>query len=115
MAAPVLADARAYLTAVRGVAIIDNPAPREPDCMAFVMAGIRCYEVRATAADASAAHHLRDGEWLALAESGTANAAFASIAAHVGRIGHLPAWHAPGTDAAWAQREAIRWDGGGTD
>ena len=101
MANPILADARAYLAGLRGVTIVDRPAPYEPHCVAFVIAGIRCYEVHASASGgASAAHHLRDGEWLALAEGATVNGAFASIAAHVERIGHLPAWYAPGTDAA---------------
>lgn len=49
---------------------------------------------------AGAAHHLRDGEWLALAAGATVNGAFASIAAHVERTGDLPAWCSPETDAA---------------
>ena len=101
MAHPALADARAYLAGLRGVTVFDRPDQRDPGCVAFVIAGIRCYEVHAWAdGGASAAHHLRDGEWLALAEGATVNGAFASIAAHVERIGHLPAWYAPETDAA---------------
>ena len=100
MAHPAIADARAYLATLRGVTIFDWPDPGDPGCVAFVIAGIRCYEIRASADGASAAHHLRDGEWLALAAAATVNGAFASIATHVERIGHLPGWYSPGTDAS---------------
>ena len=100
MADPVLADARAYLATLSHVTILDDFDPREPDCLAVVFASVRYYEVRMRAAGASAAHHLRDGEWLPLAAGATLNGAFASIAARVGRIGHLPAWYSAETENA---------------
>ncbi len=101
MAHPALADARAYLAGLRGVTVFDRPDERDPGCVAFVIAGIRCYEIHATDAGvARAAHHLRDGEWLPLASGGTVNGAFAAIALHVERVGHLPAWYSAETDAA---------------
>ena len=95
-----LADARAYLATLPHVTILDDFDPREPDCLAVVFASVRYYEVRLLAGGASAAHHLRDGEWFALASGTTVNDAFASIAAHVGRIGHLPAWYSAETENA---------------
>lgn len=100
MADPVLADARAYLATLREVTIFDWPDPGDPTCVAFVIAGIRCYEIRRGPVGAAAAHHIRDGEWLPLAIGATVNGAFAAIAAHVGCIGHLPAWYSPETEAA---------------
>lgn len=100
MAHPALADARAHLTGLRGVTVFDWPDPREPDCRAFVIAGIRCCEIRASHGGiARAAHHLRDGEWLGLAEHVTVNGAFAAVAARVERTAHLPGWYSPATDA----------------
>ncbi len=100
MADPVLADARAYLATLPNVTILDGFDPREPDCLAVVFASVRYYEVRKLDAGALAAHHLRDGEWLPLATDATLNQAFAAIAAHVERIGHLPAWYSAETEAA---------------
>ncbi len=90
----------AYLTGLRGVTVFDWPDEREPDLRAFVIAGIRCYEVRVSAAGTTAAHHLRDGEWLPLAAGATVNGAFAAVALHVERVGHLPGWYSAETDAA---------------
>jgi hypothetical protein len=100
MADPVLADARAYLTRLPNVTILDGYDPREPDCLAVVFCGIRYYEVRMVGDGVLAAHHLRDGEWLPLTVDATPNGAFAAIAAHVERMGHLPAWYSAETEAA---------------
>ena len=100
MAHPALAHARAYLAGLRGVTVFDRPDERDPGCIAFIIAGIRCYEVRDSVGGATAAHHLRDGEWLPLAKAATVNGAFAAVAVHVERIGHLPSWYSPETDAA---------------
>lgn len=99
MAHPALADARAYLATLPDVTILDGFDPSEPDCLAVVFASIRYYEIRRGPAGAMAAHHLRDGQWLPLAAGTTPNGAFAAIAAHVERVGHLPAWYSPETDA----------------
>lgn len=80
--------------------ILDGFDPREPDCLAVVFCGIRYYEVRRLDDGVLAAHHLRDGEWLPLAAGAMLNGAFAAIAAHVERIGHLPAWYSAETEAA---------------
>ena len=93
MAVQAIADARAHLTTLPNVTVLDGFDPREPDCLAVVFCGIRYYEVRRLDGGHLAAHHLRDGEWLALAVGATLNGAYAVIAAHVERIGHLPAWY----------------------
>ena len=100
MAEPVLTDARAYLTTLTNVTILDGYDPREPDCLAVVFCGIRYYEVRRLDGGHLAAHHLRDGEWLPLAVGATLDGAYAAIAAHVERIGHLPAWYSAETEVA---------------
>ena len=46
MAYPAIADARAHLTTLPNVTILDGFDPREPDCLAVVFCGIRYYEVR---------------------------------------------------------------------
>ena len=100
MAEPVLTDARAQLTTLPSVTVLDGYDPREPDCLAVVFCGIRYYEVRRLDGGHLAAHHLRDGEWLPLAVGATLNGAYAAIAAHVERIGHLPGWYSVETEAA---------------
>ncbi len=77
-----------------------RPPPRPDHSPKAEASGTMADPVLADALSRCAAHHLRDGEWLALAEDVTVNGAFASIAAHVERIGHLPAWYPPETDAA---------------
>ena len=100
MADPALPDARAYLSMLSNVTVLDGYDPREPDCLAVVFCGIRYYEVRRLDGGHLAAHHIRDGEWLPLVVGATLNGAYAAIAAHVGRIGHLPAWYSAETEAA---------------
>ena len=100
MAAAALADARAYLATLPNVTVLDGFDPRDPACLAVVFASIRYYEIRLQNGGALAAHHLRDGEWLPLASGATLNQAFAAVAAHVERIGHLPAWCSAETEAA---------------
>ena len=46
MAYPAIPDARAHLTTLPDVTILDGYDPREPDCLAVVFCGIRYYEVR---------------------------------------------------------------------
>jgi hypothetical protein len=99
MAHAAIADARAYLTTLPNVTVLDGYDPREPDCLAVVFASVRYYEIRMLDGRTVAAHHLRDGEWLPLAAGATLNGAFSAIAAHVERIGHLPAWYSAETEA----------------
>ena len=99
MAYPAIADARAHLTTLPNVTILDSYDPREQDCLAVVFCGIRYYEVRQLDGGHLAAHHLRDGEWLPLVVGATLNGAYAAIAAHVERNGHLPAWYSVETEA----------------
>jgi hypothetical protein len=92
--------ARARLATLPAVTIFDRVMPHDPAEVAFVTCGIRCYVIRKENGGFSAAYHLRLGEYLPLAEEATEDTAFATVAEHIRRIGHLPAWWSAKTDNA---------------
>ena len=71
----------AALLVRKGVSVIPSPAPREPHVLAFVVAGIRCFEIRGVhASGAVSAHwHQRDGQWFDLADGVSLDDATAAI------------------------------------
>lgn len=78
------------LAARRGVTIFDGPEEPDPDCRAFVIAGIRCFEIRTSPAGFSARWHQRDGVWFPLAPDGSFNEAAAAIGRFLDLVEHLP-------------------------
>jgi hypothetical protein len=96
----VLGDARARLATLPAVTVFDRANPTDPAEVAFIICGIRCYAVREDVDGFSASFHLRLDEYLVLAEDATEDAAFAVVAEHIRRIGHLPAWWSAKTEAA---------------
>src|SRR3954464_11652264 len=92
--------ARDRLEAMRGVTIIDNPAPHDPAAAAMIIAGVRCLEIQATDAGFSAALHVRFGEWLPLAQSVPEDVAFAAVAAFIEQVAGIPQHYSAENDAA---------------
>ncbi|MDO9713638.1 hypothetical protein [Paracraurococcus lichenis] len=93
-------SARSRLTAMRGVTVIAHPSPRNPATLAMVIAGVRCIDVRHDGDGFRATIHVRDGEWLPLADGVTEDAAFAAILAFVSVVASVPQSYAPEHDAA---------------
>ncbi|MDO9714027.1 hypothetical protein [Paracraurococcus lichenis] len=92
--------ARARLVATKGVTIIDAPSPRNPSVTVMVISGIRCCDIRHDGDVFRAAVHMRDGEWLPLADGVTEDAAFGAVLAFVSLVASVPQSYAPEHDAA---------------
>ena len=95
---------RDRLAATRGVTIIHHPLPRDPAEIATVIAGVRCYAVRAEGGACTASFQIGNGEDLALADGVTEAAAFAAVLAHVALVREVPAHYSAINDQA--EREA---------
>src|SRR3954466_7547016 len=83
-------SARARLAAMKGVHITADPLPRRPEVVALVMASIRCAHVTTDGAGFSASVYLRAGEWLALADGVSEDAAFAAVLHFVHLVASVP-------------------------
>ena len=66
----------------------------------MIMAGVRCMDVRAEAGAFRADLHLRQGEWLPLADGVTEEAAFAAVLAFVSLVASVPQEYAAEHDLA---------------
>lgn len=86
-------EARVRLAAMKGVTLIDNPLPRQPEVKTDIIAGIRYYSVKAGPDGFSAALHLRLGEWIALAAKRSEEAALDAVAQHIALVAHTKPWH----------------------
>jgi hypothetical protein len=94
-------SSRDRLAAMRDVNIFDRPPGYNRDgCTAFILAGIRSYEIRQVGAGYRTLFHLRDGIWLALALGVSEDEAFAAVIAHVEALAGVPQWYSPAIDAA---------------
>ena len=92
--------ARTRLAAMRGVSVLNRPLPRDETLAAMVLAGVRCMDVRAEGSAFRADLHIRQGEWLPLADGVTEDAAFAAVLAFVSLVASVPQHYAPEYDAA---------------
>ncbi|MCB4825497.1 hypothetical protein [Roseicella aerolata] len=92
--------ARARLSATKGVTVIAQPSLRNPATLAMVIAGIRCVDVRRDGEGFRAMLHIRQGEWLPLAEGVSEDAAFSAIVAFLALVASIPQHYAPEHDAA---------------
>ncbi|RAI55907.1 hypothetical protein [Roseicella frigidaeris] len=101
--------AQARLAALRHVTVLDHPAPRDPDLVALVFAGIRVAELRRAPAGHAARVHLRLGEWLDLVEDTDEDVACAAIALFLDRVAAVPAaYTAAGDEAERAAAAQVR-------
>lgn len=88
------------LAATRCVSVLDHPLPRDQTLVAMIFAGGRCLDVSTEAGTFRADLHLRQGEWLPLADGVTEEAAFAAVLAFVSLIASVPQHYAPEHDLA---------------
>jgi len=101
----------ASLLSRRGVSVIPSPAPREPHVLAFIVAGVRCFEIRGVSASGalSAHFHQRDGEWHVLAEGVPLAQATAAINRFIDLVWDLaPGWSAERDAAELAAVATVR-------
>lgn len=92
--------ARVRLAATKGVSVLDRPKPTDEALVAMVLAGVRCIDVRAEGDAFRAAVHVREGEWLPLAEDVPEEVAFAAVLSFVSLVSAIPQHYAPEHDAA---------------
>lgn len=92
--------ARARLAATKGVTVIMQPSPRNPATLAMVIAGVRCLDVRRDGDGFRAMLHIRQGEWLLLAEGVSEDAAFSAVLHFLALVASVPQHYAPEHDAA---------------
>jgi hypothetical protein len=78
------------------VTVIAQPSPRNPATLAMVIAGVRWIDVRRDGEGFRAMLHIRQGEWLLLAE----DVAFSVIFAFLALVASVPQHYAPEHDAA---------------
>ncbi|MDO9712380.1 hypothetical protein [Paracraurococcus lichenis] len=93
-------SARSRLTAMRGVTVIAHPSPRNPATLAMIIAGVRCIDVRHDGDAFRATVHMRDGEWLPLADGVAEDAAFSAVLSFVSLVAGIPQHYALEHDAA---------------
>ena len=91
---------RASLSALRGINIIDRPAPHDPAAVAAILIGVRYAEVRSDGDTFSAAAHLRLGEWMCLAVDVTEDEAFGAVALFAFMVAGIPSEYSPEHDDA---------------
>jgi hypothetical protein len=93
---------------MKAVNVFDHPAGNTT-CVAYLLAGIRSYDIREAGDGVVARLYMRDGEWLDLTGVTDVDSAFAAIHQHVESIAHIPAWYAAEHDAAErAAADAVR-------
>ena len=92
--------ARARLASMRGVSVLDRPLHRDETLVAMIMAGVRCMDVRAEGDTFRADFHLRNGEWLPLADGVPEEPAFAAALSFVSLVASIPQHYAPEHDLA---------------
>ncbi|TDH58819.1 hypothetical protein E2C06_30595 [Dankookia rubra] len=85
---------------MKGVSVLDRPLPGDQAFVAMIMAGVRCLDIRAEGDTFRADLHVRDGEWLPLADGVTEDVAFAAVLAFVSLVASVPQHYAPEHDAA---------------
>ena len=92
--------ARTRLASIKGVSVLNRPLPCDETLTAMVLAGVRCMDVRAEGDAFRADLHVRQGEWLPLADGVTEEAAFAAVLSFVSLVASVPQEYAPEHDAA---------------
>ena len=99
------------LLARKGVSVIPSPAPREPHVLAFIVAGVRCFEIRGASRSGpvSAHWHQCDGQWHVLADGVSLDGATAAINRFVDLVWDLaPSWSAKRDAAELAAVATVR-------